>query len=432
MQTFAIATLGCRANQADSDRLRAILLDAGFEERPFGTAVDCAIVNTCTVTAEADRKSRQQISRALKVASGAGKVVATGCGAAARGGLGRVPGSVLRLPPEQRESILTLLQAEACPGREAMVSVGCTTRALLKVQDGCDQFCTFCIVPYVRGRSRSIPLAQVVDEAVQLEGRGYGEVVLTGIHLSTWGHDQPGEPDLGNLVQAILEATTRLQVRLASLEPDRFPVGLLDLIERDERLCPYLHLVLQHASDPVLQRMHRGYDLASYDRLVTRFMAASPMATLSSDIMVGFPGETEEDFQTLLAYLERTPYYHLHVFPYSPRAGTSASKFKDQVAGRIKLRRRDELLSLAQKKRYEAMQRVQGMAMTVIIEGEHNPGWLKGTAFNGMAMIVEAPLSYLKRRVPVRVVGIEDSYLVGGLDVDSLGELEFCDGAGRT
>lgn len=192
--TFSITTLGCRANQADSERLRAILESAGFEERPFGQQVDCAVVNTCTVTAEADRKSRQMLRRALRVIPEGGQAVATGCAVAQRGGLKTLPGAALRLPPEKREEILSLLNVEACPGREPETAVSTKTRALLKIQDGCDQFCTFCIVPYVRGRSKSVPAARVVEQAQEFEREGYQELVLTGIHLSIWGHDLEGEP----------------------------------------------------------------------------------------------------------------------------------------------------------------------------------------------------------------------------------------------
>lgn len=411
---FSISTLGCRANQADSARLRAILLAAGFEERPFGEPVDCAIVNTCTVTVEADRKSRQLVSKALRVIPDSGQVVATGCGVAQRGGLGKVSGAVLQLPPDRREGLLALLDVESCPGREIPPAVHRTTRALLKVQDGCDQFCTFCIVPYVRGRSKSVSLEQIVTQAVALEAQGYSELVLTGIHLSIWGHDLPGAPDLSDLARAILEATHSIRVRLASVEPDRFPLALIDLMAEQPRLCPYLHLVLQHASDRVLERMHRGYTLESYNRIVEAFFARVPQAALSSDIMVGFPGETEADFRLLMSYLRSTPYYHLHVFPYSSRPGTAASKFTEQVHGEVKKRRRDAVLKLAERKKCEALRRMVGQTTTVVFESDHDrPGWLKGTAHNGMSLVARAGAALRKREAQVLVTRRLGPHLVG-------------------
>lgn len=416
-RSFSISTLGCRANQADSARLRAILLGAGFQERSFGEPVDCAIVNTCTVTVEADRKSRQLLTKALRVSPPAGQVVATGCAVAGRGGLKQLPGAVLRLPPERREEVLSVLDVEACPGREPAAAVHRTTRALLKIQDGCDQFCTFCIVPYVRGRSQSVPLSEVVAQAVALEQQGYRELVLTGIHLSIWGHDQPGNPDLSHLLAAILQATSSIRIRLASVEPDRFPLALLDLMAREPRLCPYLHLVLQHASDRLLARMHRGYDLASYDRIVKEFFSKVPQATLSSDIMVGFPGETEDDFRTLVRYLRATPYYHLHVFPYSPRPGTSAARFANQVPGELKRARRDVLLKLSERKRTEAQRRMIGQRTLVVFEGDHAPGWLKGTTHNGMSLIAKAGPALRKREAAVTVTRRLGVHLVGRVDL---------------
>lgn len=410
--TFSIATLGCRANQADSERLRAILESAGFEEKPFGEPVDCAVVNTCTVTAEADRKSRQLLRRALRVLPPESKTIATGCAVAERGGLKTLPKASLRLPPDKKESILELLDVEQCPGRESPLT-SAKTRALLKIQDGCDQFCTFCIVPYVRGRSKSVPVQTVVNQAVELEAQGFQEVVLTGIHLSIYGHDLNGEPNLATLCEGILSATSTLQVRLSSVEPDQFPVALVELMEQEKRLCPYLHLVLQHASDKLLDRMHRGYDLAHYRTIVDRFFDRVPGATLSSDIMIGFPGEDESDHRILMKYLRQTPYYHLHVFPYSSRPGTAASKFREQVDPRTKKARRDEVLSLAKKLKISAQKKLYGATLETIFETELRPGWFKGTAVNGMSVISKAGPAVLHRRVPVKITRRIGADLVG-------------------
>lgn len=408
-----MTTLGCRANQADSERLRAILESAGFQEKPFGDKVDCSIVNTCTVTAEADRKSRQTIRKALRVLPPESKVVATGCAVAKRGGVKKLPGSALRLPPEKREEILELLEVERCPGREPAAAASTKTRALLKIQDGCDQFCTFCIVPYVRGRSSSVPLEKIVEQAVSFEREGYSEVVLTGIHLAIWGHDQPGKPDLSDLCRAILNATSTVQVRISSVEPDRFPLRLVDLMAENPRLCPYLHLVLQHASDKLLERMHRGYTLSTYETIVDRFFDKVPMATLSSDIMIGFPGEDDEDHLILLDFLRRTPYYHLHVFPYSSRPGTAASKFKEQVPSDLKKERRDQVLKLGKELKLESLKKMYGSTVETIFENEQKPGWFKGTTRNGMSVVGKAGPAILQKRVPVTIESRRGHDLLG-------------------
>jgi threonylcarbamoyladenosine tRNA methylthiotransferase MtaB len=418
-QTFSITTLGCRANQADSDRLRVILKSAGFEERPFGQTVDLSVVNTCTVTAEADRKSRQVLRRALRVLPPDGKAIATGCAVAERGGLKNLPKAVLKLPPDRREEILKLLNVDHCPGRKADTAFSNKTRALLKIQDGCDQFCTFCIVPYVRGRSASIPLDQVVAKAKDFERMGYEEIVLTGIHLAIWGHDLPGQPTLADLAAGILNATESIQLRISSVEPDRFPLALIDLMEQNARLCPYLHLVLQHASDKLLEKMHRGYDLATYSQIVERFYRKVPLATLSSDIMIGFPGEDDNDHHRLMTFLRRTPYYHLHVFPYSSRPGTAASKFKDQVPSLTKKTRRDQVLSLAKKLKIQSLRRMYGIDLDAIFETQIRPGWFKGTTFNGMSVIGKVGPAALGRRVPIRLTRRLGLDLVGQVLIDT-------------
>lgn len=383
--------MGCRANQADSEQLACILVGAGFEEVPFGQPADCQIVNTCTVTREADRKSAQMVRRASRLGE---QVVVTGCGAAQRGGAWqRVPSSALRLPPEQREQILTLLGAENCPAAERLERPWLRRdriRSLLRIQDGCDQFCTFCIVPYVRGRNRSQPLEWVIEQIQELESKGFGEVVLSGIHLSTWGSDLQPRLDLADLVERIVGATQHVRIRLSSVEPDQFPRRLFDLMKKAPgRLCPHLHLVLQHASDRILQRMHRGYDLAHYQGLVEQFVGEVDGACLTTDLMVGFPGESEGDFAQLMSYVRRTPFAKIHVFPYSPRPGTAAAKFVDPVASATLQHRRDRLLRLAQRKSVAFQQASLGQVREALVESQADrDGWMKATSDNFLPVLI--------------------------------------------
>jgi threonylcarbamoyladenosine tRNA methylthiotransferase MtaB len=414
--TFSIHTLGCRANQADSELLREILVGAGFVEVPFGQPADCQIVNTCTVTREADRKARQLLNRALRLG---GTVVATGCAVAARGGLRQLPGAVLRLPFEKREKILELLGAGGCPSQDLVDGEvrQARARALLKVQDGCDQFCTFCIVPYIRGRSRSLPVAELVERARRLEEQGYGEIVLSGIHLAVWGRDLPGSPDLGLLLDELCAATRSVRFRLSSIEPRHFPRGLFDrMAARPRRLCPHLHLALQHASDRVLERMRRGYDRAHYDSLVAEFLDRVPGACLTSDILVGFPGETDQDFRELLDYVRRTPFYRLHVFPYSPRPGTAAARFADQVPPEVKKARMEAMLALARRKRLEYLRRFYGARREVLVEhpGER-PGEMVGVTDNYLPVLVRGGPALLGRRVLVELGRRRGEMLTGRL-----------------
>ncbi len=416
MPTFSIQTLGCRVNQADSEQLRQILLGAGFDEVSPGEPADCAIVNTCTVTGEADRKSRQFLRRAARQAP---TVVATGCAVAGRGGVQSLPAAVLRLPPERREGLLELLGAQGCPGAGAGSQDRgfrqARSRALLKVQEGCDEFCSFCIVPYVRGRSRSLAVPELVARARSLEVEGYREIVLTGIHLALWGRDLDGRPDLADLLEALLEGTREVRYRLSSIEPMHFPARLLDrMAAESRRLCPHLHLALQHASNPVLQRMRRNYTLEEYDGLARRFLARVPGAVLTTDVLVGFPGETEADFQALMAYLRTVPFLHLHVFPYSPRRGTAAALFPGQVAEAEKKRRVEAVNRLGQRLGRVCRRSFRGQVRPVLVE-RRDPGCgqVAGTSDNFLPVVFPGGPELLGRVIPVRLGPQRGSEVLG-------------------
>ncbi|MBX3171940.1 MAG: MiaB/RimO family radical SAM methylthiotransferase [Candidatus Eremiobacteraeota bacterium] len=398
MPTFSIHTLGCRANQADSEQLAQILLSAGFEEVAFGQPADCQVINTCTVTREADRKSAQMVRRAARLGE---QVVVTGCGAAQKGGAWqRVPSTALRLPPDQREQILEKIGAQHCPSGERLERNWLRrdrARALLRIQEGCDQFCTFCIVPYVRGRARSQTREWVLEQVLQL---GAQEVVLSGIHLSAWGRER--DEDLADLLEFLLARSEGIRYRLSSVEPDLFPRRVFELM--DERLCPHLHLVLQHASDSVLQRMHRGYQLADYDALVQEFLARVPGASLTTDLMVGFPGETDQDFETLMDYVRRTPFARIHVFPYSQRPGTSAARFPDQVPEAVCQIRRDRLLKLAERKRVAFQRQNLGQVREALVESEsERPGWMKATSDNFLPLLLRGGPALRGKRLLCRL-----------------------------
>ena len=414
MPTFSIHTLGCRTNQADSEQLRQILLGAGFVEVPFGSPADCAIVNTCTVTGEADRKSRQILRRASRQA---GTVVATGCGVARRGGLQSLPGAVLELAPESREQILELLGASDCPGGSALrygLQAG-RSRALLKVQEGCDHFCSYCIVPYVRGRSRSMPASSLVEQARALEEAGHREIVLTGIHLAVWGRDLPENPDLADLLDRLLRGTREVRFRLSSIEPMSFPHRILERMACfPDRICPHLHLPLQHASDAILKRMRRDYTWAEYDRLARDFLDSVPGACLTTDILVGFPGETQGDFEILMGSLRTLPFLHLHVFAYSPRKGTAAAMYSDPVPEATRKSRSEQVIRLGERLARAVRRRFRGQVRPVLVEraADREGEWL-GTADNFLQVCFPGPPALLGRIVPVRLGLGEDGRLCG-------------------
>ena len=388
---FHIVTLGCRVNQYDEDRLRAEFRGRGFREVDLGGSPDVVVVNTCTVTHVADKKSRQLIRRALRENPQA-RVIATGCAVGNRHALARIPERVIQVANRDKERLVDLVRAEipehhqvASPGAG---SVSFRARALLKVQDGCDQFCSFCIVPFVRGRSRSRPVDEVMAEARALVGAGLRELVVTGVHVGAYGRDLEPPLGLGFLMRRLAEESGAERVRLSSIEPADFPMDLLDTMERTAVVCPHLHLALQHASDRVLERMRRGYTRAHCEGIVSDFFRRFPDGALTADILVGFPGEEDEDFDALCRLVEEIDFAHLHVFPYSPRPGTAASRYPGRLSPEVMERRMIRILDLGRRKEEAFRQRFVGRTVSVLVEATSD-GWHKGTTDNYLSVRFE-------------------------------------------
>lgn len=389
MSTFSISTLGCRANQADSEKVSQLLRAAGWQELPAGNRVDCAFVNTCTITAEADHKDLKLLRRRSREAR---LVIAGGCSVRERGGLKVSLAAGLALPDNVRlwtsgemPEFATLLAGAGFALGELQPMDDCQhrTRALIRVQDGCDHFCTYCVVPYVRGRQQSFPVEDLVRQVKRLEAAGFKEIVLTGIHIAKWGLEFHPQRDLAYLLRCFLDNTEKVRFRLSSVEPIAFPKELIALMrECPQRVCPHLHLPIQHASDKILKRMRRDYTLAEYDALVQEFLQV-PGAVLTTDILLGFPGEDEGDMAILHDYLERTPYYHLHVFPYSRRPGTAADTYKDQVPEAVKKARVEQVIAWGETYKERVLRQFRGTQRPVLVERVlPGTGMVTGTADN--------------------------------------------------
>ncbi len=334
--TVALATLGCKVNQAETDLLSRRFAAAGFRLAGFDTAADVYVLNTCTVTHIADRKARQLLRQARRRNPRA-LVVATGCyattGATA---LGALSGLDLVVPNDQKASLVTLvagrlddLTAEPC--EPLAPAPGGRTRALVKVQDGCDNFCAYCIVPFARGKPASISLDAALAQVAALADEGYQEVVLTGVHLGLWGRDLlGGDLDLTALVRAILRQTSIPRLRLSSIEPQDFTPGFLDLWS-DPRLCRHLHLPLQSGCEATLRRMGRRYTAAAFAHMVGQARAAIPGVAITTDMIAGLPGETDAEFAESLDFARNQAFSRIHVFKFSPRHGTRAATMPGQV-----------------------------------------------------------------------------------------------------
>ena len=341
---YAIATFGCRVNQADSLQLEMELRARGGTRAPADEA-DLVIVNSCSVTASADQGTRQTLRRVERVNPDA-RVVATGCYASrAADEIEALPGAPLVIPNDQKHTIAdqvapveetTAHRFGDGPGAcGASVSPGVVGRVafMLRVQTGCDQPCSYCVIPSTRGTGRSLDAAHVLRAVTHAADCGFHEVVLTGVHLGSYGRDGDARGTLLGLLRALDDHPSTVTYRISSLEPMDCPPDIIDLVAASGRFAPHFHLPLQHASDTVLRRMRRPYTLDVYRGAVDRIRALMPDAAIGSDLIAGFPGETDDDAARTRDYVSGSPLTYLHVFPYSPRPGTEASRLSDRVPG---------------------------------------------------------------------------------------------------
>ena len=381
----ALHNLGCKVNAYETEAMQQILEEAGYEIVPFSEYADVYVINTCSVTNMADRKSRQMLHRAKKQNPDA-IVVGAGCYVQTKEAQALVDESIdIVIGNNKKHELVPLLREyEASHRKMACVadinhekqayeelSLSRTaehTRAFIKVQDGCNQFCTYCIIPFARGRVRSRELPDVLQEIRTLAKSGYREVVLTGIHLSSYGVDN-GE-SLLHLIEAVHELEGIERIRLGSLEPrivtDAFAKRLSEL----PKICPHFHLSLQSGCDTVLSRMNRRYDTAEYEvgcALLRRYFEHPAITT---DVIVGFPGETDEEFETTERYLERIHFYEMNIFQYSRREGTKAAAMPDQVPEAVKKERSEKLLALGHRMSEEFRRYYLGRQVTALLEEE--------------------------------------------------------------
>lgn len=345
---YSIVTFGCRVNQADSLRLEEGLRARGGVEAAPADA-DLVIVNTCSVTATADQGARQTIRRIARDNPSA-RIVATGCYATREpSAVASLPGVIRLVPNDDKLRTIDLLDAAgelttaerfgdgdgAC-GAAIEPGVAGRTAFTLRVQTGCEERCSYCIIPTTRGRGRSVPVGDVTAEVVRIAAAGFKEVALTGVHLGSYGRDLEPRASLADLLRALERLQADVTFRISSLEPMDGTPEIVDLVSGSGgRFAPHFHLPLQHASDRMLELMHRPYRLPDYRRLVDAIVETLPHAAIGSDAIVGFPGETDEDFEALVTYLSDSPLSHLHVFPYSDRPGTVASALPARVPGTV-------------------------------------------------------------------------------------------------
>ena len=426
----AIYTLGCKVNQYETQALETELERRGHTLVPFTGEADAYIINTCTVTAVSDQKSRQTIRQARKRAPRA-VVAVCGCYAQTAPEAVRALEVDLVMGTGERMAFLDALE-DLARARQAQplvrvddalrrrtyerLSAGGLegrTRAMLKVEDGCDNFCTYCIIPYARGPIRSLPLADAVCEAKRLAGEGYRELVLTGIEISSWGADFRDGSALIDLVEALCAAAPECRVRLGSLEPRTVTEEFCRRAAALPNLCPHFHLSLQSGCDATLRRMGRKYDCARYYESVKLLWDFFDRPGITTDLIVGFPGETEEEFAQTLAFLSRCAFSAMHIFPYSRRSGTPAASMPGQCPNAVKQARARQAAQLAGEMRRAWLERWVGRTLSVLFEEEKDGLW-RGHAPNYTEVL--APGSGLHNVIcDVEITGVREDGLLGRL-----------------
>lgn len=370
---FKIVTHGCRTNQYETQGYRDQLEALGYEAAQDGEEAAICIVNTCTVTESADASSRHSIRQLARENPGT-QLVVTGCYAEAKPQVvQQLPGVTRVIPNKDKEQLIASIFPDEDVPEFAIKRFDAHTRAFVKVQDGCNSFCTYCVIPYVRGRSRSRTMADVVQEAETLVRNGYKEIVLTGINIGDFDGNRPeGErPDrLADLVRAVDAVPGLERLRVSSIDPDEVDEDLADAILNGRNTCHSMHVVLQAGSNVILKRMNRKYTRQIFLDTVERLRVASPDFTFTTDIIVGFPGETDFDFQETLAVMEAVKFAKVHMFPYSERPRTRAAQYPNKVAPETIKERKQAVLRQSEKHAFELRQQFVGRRMKILTESE--------------------------------------------------------------
>ncbi len=433
---FSITTLGCKVNQYESEAISCAPKMARYTRVRKTEQADICIINTCTVTAKASMQSRQAIRQAIKSNPDA-RIIVTGCYAhtgaeeiAKIDGVDDIIGNADKYKIPDMISPSPAQKTQRLP-RKLIRNVGheknfqqapepvsgSRTRPFLKIQDGCNAFCTYCIVPHTRGRSRSMPSEDVLHHIQYLKNAGYHETVLTGIHLGCYGRDlSPGNGGLFELLKQIHISGAMERVRLSSVEPDELSEDIIALVAASKCLCHHFHIPFQSGDGDILKNMHRPYSADLLPDLTARIHRSIPDAAIGVDMLVGFPGETELSFKTTFDLIQKLPITYLHVFPFSPREGTPAAGYPDQVGPGVIKNRAHKMRELGIMKKHLFYQKAVGKTAKVLVEEKRDrvSGRLKGMTSNYLTILMEGPDHFKNTIVPVRIDRLFDAHSLGG------------------
>ena len=426
-KTVAFYTLGCKVNQYETNAMTEQFIKKGYSIKEFEDKADIYIINTCTVTNMADRKSRQMLRRVKEINDSA-LIVATGCYAqVAKEKLLEIPeidlvygvnekNIISDLIEEYIENHLNKSRVSDVMNQKDFIDFGTTTytektRAVIKVQDGCDRFCTYCIIPYARGHIRSRKIDSVVEEVKEIAKTGIKEIVITGIHVASYGREFEGNIGLIDLLEEIHKIDGIERIRLSSIEPLIITDEFITRLKKLNKICDHFHLSLQSGCNETLKRMNRRYSTEEFKKCTNMLKEAYPNVALTTDVIVGFPGETDEEFEKTYKFLKDIDFYMMHVFQYSKREGTAAAKMPNQVDNKIKEERSKKLIELSKSNQKRHNENYIGKEVEVLFE-EKDGEYIKGHTTN--YMVVKVPYEKIENTiVKVKITGEEKLELIG-------------------
>jgi threonylcarbamoyladenosine tRNA methylthiotransferase MtaB len=428
--TVSFTTLGCKVNQFETEAMSELLEKEGFEVVQ-GNSSDIYIINTCAVTNESERKSRQFINKAKRINKDA-IVVAVGCsvqlhgekisrdttadiiiGTKNKGNIGKLLKEKLSRMEQDSEVIIENFNGQECFEELKISSVHDKTRANIKIQDGCSQFCSYCIIPYVRGPIRSRNHVDIVKEVKDIAANGYKEIVLNGIHISSYGKEIKEQDALIKLIEDMNKVEGIERIRLGSLEPNLITEDFIRRYTSLDKDCDHFHLSLQSGSNSVLERMNRKYTAEQYKKNVELIRKYMPNAGITTDIIVGFPGETDEEFKETLEFVKAIRFSRIHVFKYSVREGTKAAEMTNQVDDVVKSERSKVLIELGEEISNEFMEKFIGENVSVLVETEKKENLFEGYTTNYLKVLLKSGINIRNTIVDVHVKNIKNDYLTG-------------------
>jgi threonylcarbamoyladenosine tRNA methylthiotransferase MtaB len=405
----SVLTLGCRVNQSESNIIEGNLSERGWSVVGLSEHPDYCIVNTCSVTSKSDYQSRQLIRRAVRTGA---KVIVTGCYSQLRPDeIKRIEGVNCIINNNDKLHIINMLSNNT---ERITFSHSRKSRPYIKVQDGCNFSCSYCVVPMARGRSRSLNASEVIKQVKEIEASGYSEIVLTGIHLGSYGYDITPKTKLSELITTILEETKIRKIRLSSIESKEVDDELIELLQ-DKRLCKHIHLPLQSGNETILKIMNRMYTYKDFVKTIENIIQKIPDIAIGTDIIVGFPGESNKEFNDTKKLLEYMPFSYIHIFPFSSRPGTIAFKMAHQCNSDIKKERINELKAINSKKKMDYMLSQLHKTLEVVIEENGNEGTSLGTSSNYLKVKMNSNGYPNKTLVSVRASEIEGNLIRGDL-----------------